>query len=657
MERPGSGGRGKPVRPSQPQRFGVAAKLRNAYIGISLMSLLAAAVGLLSLNSIQNAQEAVLDRSVPAMLDAQRVAREGLAIIEATTALIEAGDRSALEAETARIQVAEIELRRLLSGLQTLGVEPGELSRIEGALEAILNNLDVLGALIAARDETLTRSAVGAREAEQQMEVIIAALQPAIIDASDRVLDKSDLIDDLLSGREIDRQAAREAFADLSEVDYFAVETLVGMRFQARSLRDKVSRLLLTTEPAELAALRNDLDLELRGIARAALEIDRPAVKAQVAVALSEFKNRLQGADNLFEQRQRLFWITERLGQVSAENREYSDLLGGHVEGLQTQTDLLIQRSQADARNTLVLGRVMLVTIALAALVSAIWVVRRYVLRDVAARTLRLAQITRELAQGKLDVEVDVEGGDELGEMADAVRVFKANATELRRSNAELEQFAYVASHDLQEPLRMVSSFTELLQQRYRGRLDSEADEFINYARDGALRMRAMINGLLDYSRAGGAESDRKEVDSSQAVNTALTNLRAAVSESGASVELGELPPVLASPTQLVNLFQNLIGNAIKYRRPDVVPEVEVGAVRAENMWRFTVADNGIGIAADHSDQVFKIFKRLHGRHEFEGSGLGLSICQRIVETHGGRIWLDSEPGVGSRFNFTLPAV
>ncbi len=165
-----------------------------------------------------------------------------------------------------------------------------------------------------------------------------------------------------------------------------------------------------------------------------------------------------------------------------------------------------------------------------------------------------------------------------------------------------------------------------------------------------------MINGLLEYSKAGGAESDWERVDSDRAVDAALTNLQVAVSESGASVELGKLPTVLASRTQLVNLFQNLIGNAIKYRRRGVVPEVKVGAVRAEDMWHFTVADNGIGIAADHGDQVFKIFKRLHGRHEFEGSGLGLSICQRIVEAHGGRIWLDSEPGVGSRFSFTLPA-
>ena len=202
----------------------------------------------------------------------------------------------------------------------------------------------------------------------------------------------------------------------------------------------------------------------------------------------------------------------------------------------------------------------------------------------------------------------------------------------------------------------MVSSFTELLQQRYQGRLDSEADEFIGYARDGAVRMQAMINGLLDYSKAGGAESDREAVDSSGAVDAALANLHAALCESGASVERGNLPRVLASRTQLVNLFQNLIGNAVKYRRQGVVPEVRVEAARAEDMWRFTVSDNGIGIASNHGDEVFKIFRRLHGRHEFEGSGLGLSICQRIVEVHGGRIWLDSEPGVGSRFSFTLPA-
>jgi PAS domain S-box-containing protein len=226
---------------------------------------------------------------------------------------------------------------------------------------------------------------------------------------------------------------------------------------------------------------------------------------------------------------------------------------------------------------------------------------------------------------------------------------------ELKRSNDELQQFAYVASHDLQEPLRMVASYTQLLAQRYKGRLDSDADEFIAFAVDGSNRMQGLIKDLLAYSRAGANGKALREIPSENALKEALTNLRATIEESGAVVTHDSLPAIITDDTQLAQVFQNLIGNAIKYRSAQV-PHVHVSATKTDgNEWIFSVRDNGLGIDPQYFERIFILFQRLHGREEFKGTGIGLAICKKTLERLGGRIWVESQPEKGSTFCFALP--
>lgn len=224
----------------------------------------------------------------------------------------------------------------------------------------------------------------------------------------------------------------------------------------------------------------------------------------------------------------------------------------------------------------------------------------------------------------------------------------------LARSNMELERFAYVASHDLQEPLRMVASFTQLLGQRYSGRLDSTADRYIDYAVDGAKRMQALITDLLVYSRANSKELDLKPTPCETVVAGALLNLQAAIAESGARVTWDPLPTLLVDPGQMGQLFQNLLGNAIKFRR-ETTPQVHISVEEQDRNWLLSVRDNGIGIDSRQADRIFQLFQRLHGRTEYSGTGIGLAICKKVVERHGGKIWVESQPGAGSTFRFTLP--
>ncbi|MCU1292997.1 MAG: sensor signal transduction histidine kinase [Bryobacterales bacterium] len=224
---------------------------------------------------------------------------------------------------------------------------------------------------------------------------------------------------------------------------------------------------------------------------------------------------------------------------------------------------------------------------------------------------------------------------------------------ELNRSNEELGQFAYIASHDLQEPLRMVASYTQLLSRRYKGKLDADADEFIAFAVDGANRMQRLIQDLLAYSRVGTAGSVLGPTSSEKALRLALANLGSAIEQYGAVVTHDALPVVVADEMQLVQLFQNLVGNAIKYQRPGI-PRVHISAISEEKKWSFSVKDNGLGIDARYTEKIFGMFQRLHKRDEFAGTGIGLAICRKIVERHDGNITVESKPGVGSTFRFSL---
>jgi signal transduction histidine kinase len=297
-----------------------------------------------------------------------------------------------------------------------------------------------------------------------------------------------------------------------------------------------------------------------------------------------------------------------------------------------------------------------------------------YLLRRTITHPLaRLGSEARRVASGHFDVPLAVARGPleiaEVGAEIDAMReriveelatvqaahlLLEEQARELARSNAELEQFAYVASHDLQEPLRKVASFCQALQTRYHGRLDERADQYIEFAVDGAKRMQSLINDLLAFSRVGRGGRALERVDLGEVLGTVWSALSDVIQSSGASVLAGELPTVRGDRTQLASLFHNLIANAIKFRGDDP-PLVRIGAVRRDAEWELTCADNGIGIDPEYAERIFLIFQRLHSREAYEGSGIGLALCRKIVEYHGGRIWLDPHSATGARFRFTLP--
>ncbi|MFC7614790.1 ATP-binding protein [Actinokineospora soli] len=361
--------------------------------------------------------------------------------------------------------------------------------------------------------------------------------------------------------------------------------------------------------------------------------------------------------------------LAERTGTA----KEMFDGVRLASDRLQTELD----RVRAESRDAVDIAssRVIVVSVVLAVVLLLVFVLLTLVLRGAVVGPLTsLANQVRRVADGDFQHAPSVGGPREIVTLADDVDTMRrrildelANQREinavldlrtedLARSNGELEQFAYVASHDLQEPLRKVASFCQLLERRYKGQLDERADQYIGFAVDGAKRMQGLINDLLAFSRVGRHVNDHVELSAANLVAQAVANLGHAIDEAGATVEVEDLPTVRGEAALLTAVFQNMIANAVKFRGSDP-PRIVVDAHRDGQFWEFSISDNGIGINPEYAERVFIIFQRLHAKEEYPGTGIGLAMCRKIIEYHGGRIWLDAEYAPGTRFRFTLPAI
>jgi len=380
----------------------------------------------------------------------------------------------------------------------------------------------------------------------------------------------------------------------------------------------------------------------------------------------------------------RTTYVTPTLARVHAgaivsprstdSGKQAFDRIRAQVEHL--QADLAGERAAAERQLHSAAGALTATFVSVGALLVIIGALTLLGLRvTVTGPVARLARQTRRVARGDFDQPLTPDGARDLAQLGGDVALMRARIVselevataarrrldeqriELERSNAELEQFAYVASHDLQEPLRKVASFTQLLQKRYGDRLDERADQYIEFAADGAKRMQTLINDLLAFSRVGRLSAEEVTTfDADDALDDALSALGHAIEETDAVIERSPLPQIQGERSLIAAVFQNLVGNSLKFRADDRPPHSAISARRDGDMWEFTCADNGIGVASEYAERIFLIFQRLHPKERYPGTGIGLAMCRKIVEYHGGRIWLDDDVTVGSTFHFTLPA-
>lgn len=398
----------------------------------------------------------------------------------------------------------------------------------------------------------------------------------------------------------------------------------------------------------EDAAGRADLAAVLGAVERWQADVARPVAKAEPGTMSSALIERVEAGKPQFD-------------AVRAAAKEQQD----HLEDARRTANRDLD--EVETRRNAIFGAIGLLIVVLAVLVF------EGLRRGVTLPLERLSADARTVSRGDFDHPIDANGPADLQQLARDVEGMRRRllaeldftllarakldeqAEDLRRSNAELEQFAYVASHDLQEPLRKVASFCQLLQRRYSGRLDERADQYIEFAVDGANRMQALINDLLTFSRVGRTDGDHETVDLERTFARVADTLSFAVEESAATITHDPLPTLTANPTQMTTLFQNLLTNAVKFRDPEQAPRVHVSVTQDADMWAFAVTDNGIGIAPEYADRVFVIFQRLHAKDTYPGTGIGLAMCKKIVEFHGGEIEVDPGHSPGTRITFTLP--
>jgi signal transduction histidine kinase len=467
------------------------------------------------------------------------------------------------------------------------------------------------------------------------------------------------------SGQQFERsmqmnQAAANISRGINDVNLLANDYIIFQKERA-PVQWAAKRELLNQQIGGLYGLTAEASLEVGNIQRAYASADAiivdmiAAVKANPDSVLITQTLALMGND-LSVEIQSMMISANRLSDITSKD----------------------MAAAFNTYNYFTLASIVTITLGVAAIFAAIFIA-------VIGPIRRLKQGVQEVGAGNLEYRLNSRSGSEMGDLSRAFDAMtqklkeltvsrddlaeevaarqraeaelKGYVAKLEQSNQDLAQFAYLASHDLQEPLRMVSNYVQLLRKEYQGKLGPDADEYIGYAVTGARRMYELINGLLEYSRISSKGGEMRPVDGEALLNGALANLGAAIEESHAEITHDPMPAITADGVQIGQVFQNLIGNAIKFHADGKSPRIHIGVKKQNGQWFFTVQDNGIGIAPEFREKIFVLFCRLHSREEYLGTGIGLPLCKKMVERHGGKIWVESAPGQGSTFHFTLPVL
>lgn len=630
----------------------VKAKLRNAFIGIAAFSMLAAIVGMVSYEAVGVAQENILEKALPAARHVELLVQEGVNAVSITSALLAAADDAAVVLQRQRIEAMEHEMGIQLPQLPEIESIDAEIAQFKIIAGNIFDTLRVQAALVEDRNATLAKRDLLASRIVEEGRAIVEILRPAIIEANTQTFVATDRIREHLktggSGDVIDQ------FDRLMDIDVQSVQRLTGIRDQARNLIGDIEALLLNDQLKSTAFVQRQLNSHLRALGRMTLDTRDQELRSAIGKRLGVIAKSSRGPDNILLQQTAYLEALAELGRLEEQSRDARERLGIVGVALKRGVDETISVSTARAKEAVWYGRFSLAAIALLAFLSAVWVIWRYVLSDVAARLDRIAAITRRLARGDLDVTVDVQGTDELGEVADAMRLFKENAIELRRSNADLEQFAYVASHDLKAPLRGISNLAIWIEEDIGDQITGETKKHLDLLKNRIRRLSALLEDLLQYSRAGKQKTETRSVN----LNTDLPEIFRLVSATDKfSLELSTPMPTLeTAAAPLEQIFRNLISNAIKHHDRSS-GTIRVDCIHLGDRFEFTVTDDGPGIAPEYQERIFGMFQTIRARDEVEGSGIGLSIAKKLVESVGCKAWVDSNPSLerGSSIHFTWP--
>lgn len=622
------------------------------------MTVLSVYVSTVAISKIDQSKRSLTNESIPALIDVGHLSSAAINIIKQSLLMSSSVSIKNLDEKMETTNLSINNLLDNLKNVESYGLAYELIEDIRNTLTLLNGNIDELYYL---KSNILTYR----KQLNKEIDLMRAAIE-TIEDKASLMKINADhkFLQEINNLDSFDQELVKE----LLKNEINTIELVSSVIMRSGELRKDLNAINDANNDESILFIQQEFNHSIRKIVRTIVQSRNVEfhhdIKKNIAV-LIEYG---QDSPDIFDSKQTITTMSERLKMISEENIIYTEKFNAAVSLLARQVKDNAELSSSKLDESIYASRKILYVILFIALVISFIISWVFIYKKIIVRIAELSSITKKLSSNNFQFDINTQGDDEFSEFAIALeslrehslkriylnKALEKNSLRLKQSNEDLSQFAYIASHDLQEPLRMVGSYVQLIKSKYKGKLDSDSDTYIDYAVDGCIRMKALIEGLLEYSRVESSSEELQSIDCNALLEDVIHDLSIQIHECNAEIIVSDMPSIYAIPSQLRMVFSNLIGNALKYCENDI-PRVEIQSTINGDKIKFSVKDNGIGIKPRYQEKIFVIFKRLHSRAEYSGTGIGLSICKKIIERHGGNISLKSELGEGAIFYFTLP--
>lgn len=642
----------------------IAQKLLLSFLALLMVTAISIMAAIFVIEQIRAAQSTLTISSIPSLARANKLSSIAATLVESSLRISESDSMQSLNQRKQKITTLRNDLRNELSVLEN------QISNDDHVLNLTQLDTELQNNIIRKFDTLSNLKIISARYNDYFKTIYHSSndlLDQLLKIKVKREINLSNIVDSL-SFNNIKSTTGVRVAEEIHD-NIYNVELVKNLVDKLNDIIKNIKDLNSVDTKEHLLLIEDEFDHALGVVIRSIVNIDDESVKNELSAPMLTLIKKGQEKPSIFDLKLDEIQLHTGLQEISNEN---VSLLHQINLGLDRLVDEVRNHASADSMNLSSIinqSRGLFIVLLFVAIAISIFIIWHFVYKGIVLKLSLLSAITTKISNKDYEFKIDKTGNSEFSKIATALEALQINAKQrdalnylltkkserLRRSNEDLSQFAYVASHDLQEPLRMIGSYVQLLRKRYEGKIDKDADKFINYAVDGCHRMQLLIEGLLKFSKVDSDKDEMQHNDINEALTDVIHDLSIRIRESNALVKWDEILPAYACSTQLKTVFRNIISNGIKYcdgRTPEIHIKSEL---IAEGRVQYSITDNGIGIDEKYQDKIFVIFKRLHSRNEYSGTGIGLSICKKIVERHGGQIWLTSKPAIGTTFYFTFP--
>jgi signal transduction histidine kinase len=642
----------------------IGRKLMLSFFSLLIITIIVVFVAILSINQIKREQNKLANSLIPALATVNEMTTIATDVVEQSFRMSEHESIISLNNSKDKILLLTDEFAQKYDELRVYGFDGIDVRTLSELTEKLKNN-------VVNRAEVTTMVITGSKDFHSNVRLMKAAVQ--------ELLDQSLLMkverDSLLS-KSVEKLSTTNLNKDnqvkLSEQidnDIYNLEYATNLAEKLNHILKHIQVINDVNSKDNILFIEREFDHALRVVVRAIVSLKDLRIQGELVPHMQTLIKLGQDEPDVFYLKLNDINLQSNLKDIGKMNVEYLHDLNLNLNRLVSDIQSSASLNSKSLSTTINSSRLVMLILLLIAIVASLFIVWRYVYQNTVLKLQSLSSATKKILNKEYDFKIDVQGENEFSDIAIALDELKTSTREreqvnnllrertrrLKRSNEDLSQFAYVASHDLQEPLRMIGSYVQLLSKRYQGKIDDKADKFIGYAVEGCIRMQSLIEGLLKFSRVDSDNEEMELIDVQNMVDEVLSDLSLTIKETSAKVHCNNMSAAFASPTQIRTVFRNVINNSIKYCI-DSTPIITIDSkLMSEGKVQFSISDNGIGIEERYQDKIFVIFKRLHSRNEFSGTGIGLSVCKKIVERHGGEISLTSTLGEGTKFFFTFP--